>query len=165
MGRRRLAGWLRSPLGRVDEIEAHLHLDDSLPLEHGLPGTVEVEVERLSPAALVLRTAGVAGARGGRDILGFRVGVDTVPIPLVATDVDEQAPAVSPDGRHVSFLSGGDLWLLAPQTGALRQATQVGVPSIAAVPLGRYARPEVEVGPYVWGGPTYAWSPDSGKGW
>ncbi len=29
-----------------------------LPLEHGLPGTVEVEVERLSPAALVLRTAG-----------------------------------------------------------------------------------------------------------
>ncbi len=33
-------------------------LDDSLPLEHGLPGTVEVEVERLSPAALVLRSAG-----------------------------------------------------------------------------------------------------------
>ena len=32
--------------------------DDSLPLEHGLPGTVEVEVERLSPAALVLRSAG-----------------------------------------------------------------------------------------------------------
>ncbi len=29
-----------------------------VPLEHGLPGTVEVEVERLSPAALVLRTAG-----------------------------------------------------------------------------------------------------------
>ena len=32
--------------------------DDALPLEHGLPGTVEVEVERLSPAALVLRSAG-----------------------------------------------------------------------------------------------------------
>ena len=32
--------------------------DDSLPLEHGLPGTIEVEVERLSPAALVLRSAG-----------------------------------------------------------------------------------------------------------
>jgi membrane fusion protein (multidrug efflux system) len=32
--------------------------NDSLPLEHGLPGTIEVEVERLSPAALVLRTAG-----------------------------------------------------------------------------------------------------------
>jgi membrane fusion protein (multidrug efflux system) len=33
-------------------------IDDSLPLEHGLPGTVEVEVERLSPAALALRAAG-----------------------------------------------------------------------------------------------------------
>ena len=33
-------------------------LDDSLPLEHGLPGTIEVEVERISPAALVLRSAG-----------------------------------------------------------------------------------------------------------
>jgi membrane fusion protein (multidrug efflux system) len=32
--------------------------EDSLPLEHGLPGTVEVEVDRLSPAALVLRNAG-----------------------------------------------------------------------------------------------------------
>ncbi len=32
--------------------------DDSLPLEHGLPGTIEVDVERLSPAALVLRSAG-----------------------------------------------------------------------------------------------------------
>lgn len=30
----------------------------ALPLQHGLPGTVEVEVERTSPAALVLRAAG-----------------------------------------------------------------------------------------------------------
>jgi membrane fusion protein (multidrug efflux system) len=30
----------------------------SVPLQHGLPGAVEVEVERLSPAALVMRTAG-----------------------------------------------------------------------------------------------------------
>lgn len=29
-----------------------------VPLQHGLPGAVEVEVERLSPAALVMRTAG-----------------------------------------------------------------------------------------------------------
>jgi multidrug resistance efflux pump len=29
-----------------------------LPLQHGLPGTVEVEVERVSPAILVLRTVG-----------------------------------------------------------------------------------------------------------
>jgi hypothetical protein len=29
-----------------------------LPLQHGLPGLVEVEVERVTPAALVLRTVG-----------------------------------------------------------------------------------------------------------
>ncbi|MDQ2844097.1 MAG: HlyD family secretion protein [Acidobacteriota bacterium] len=31
-----------------------------IPFQHGLPGSVEVEVERLSPAALVLRSAGQA---------------------------------------------------------------------------------------------------------
>ena len=29
-----------------------------IPLEHGLPGSVEVEVERVSPAVLLLRAAG-----------------------------------------------------------------------------------------------------------
>jgi len=32
--------------------------DAAIPLQHGLPGVVEVEVERLSPAALALRAAG-----------------------------------------------------------------------------------------------------------
>lgn len=37
-----------------------------IPLEHGLPGTLEIQVERATPAALVLRNAGrlLAGARG-----------------------------------------------------------------------------------------------------
>ncbi len=34
-----------------------------VPLQHGLPGTLEVEVERISPAALVLRAAGRTLAR------------------------------------------------------------------------------------------------------
>ncbi|MEM6570688.1 MAG: prolyl oligopeptidase family serine peptidase [Planctomycetota bacterium] len=68
---------------------------------------------------------------------------------------------VSPDGRFVSFLKAGDLWLFEVATGALTQATRVGVPSISKLPLGRYHRPDVEIGSYVWGGPTYAWSPDS----
>jgi hypothetical protein len=29
-----------------------------LPLQHGIPGRVEVEVERVTPAVLVLRTVG-----------------------------------------------------------------------------------------------------------
>jgi multidrug resistance efflux pump len=45
--------------GRV-RVELAVHPDPSspIPLQHGLPGTVEVEVERVSPAALVLRIAG-----------------------------------------------------------------------------------------------------------
>ena len=30
----------------------------AIPLQHGLPGTVEVEVERVSPATLILRGVG-----------------------------------------------------------------------------------------------------------
>jgi dipeptidyl-peptidase-4 len=69
--------------------------------------------------------------------------------------------AVSPDGRNASFLLEGDLWLLDLSTRVLTRATAVGVPSISSVPLGRYDRPDVEIGPYVWGGPTYKWAPDS----
>ena len=69
--------------------------------------------------------------------------------------------AVSPDGGYVSFLKAGDLWLLRLASGEVIKATSVGVPSISTVGLGRYNRPDVEIGPYVWGGPTYAWSPDS----
>jgi len=54
---------------------------------------------------VVLRTAGVPGVRGGRDILGLRPGIDTIPVPLVVTENDEQAPAVSPDGRWLAYLS------------------------------------------------------------
>ena len=69
--------------------------------------------------------------------------------------------AVSPDGRYASFLQKGDLWLLELESKVLNRATNVGVDSISSVPLGRYNRPDVEIGPYVWGGPTYRWSPDS----
>lgn len=38
-----------------------------VPLQHGLPGSVEVLVERVTPAALILRTAGrmMASSRSG----------------------------------------------------------------------------------------------------
>ena len=47
---------------RDGQIRVELHLTPDaaapIPLQHGLPGTVEVEVERLTPAALVLRVVG-----------------------------------------------------------------------------------------------------------
>jgi dipeptidyl aminopeptidase/acylaminoacyl peptidase len=54
---------------------------------------------------LVLRTTGRTGVRGGRDILGLRPGIDTVPVPLVATEADEQGPALSPDSRWLAYVS------------------------------------------------------------
>ena len=80
---------------------------------------------------------------------------------LTETGGDKSNLAVSPDGRYASFLQDGDLWLFHLRTSTLTRATEVSVPSISSVPLGRYNRPDVEIGPYVWGGPTYAWSPDS----
>ena len=52
-----LDGRIRVELGLDQEVTF------PVPLQHGLPGTLEVEVERISPAALVLRAAGKAVSR------------------------------------------------------------------------------------------------------
>ena len=67
--------------GRVRvELSTHPNSASPIPFQHGLPGTVEVKVDRVSPAILVLRTAGqllaVPGAR--RDSQEGR-GADRVP--------------------------------------------------------------------------------------
>ena len=80
---------------------------------------------------------------------------------LTATGGGKSNLAVSPDGRYASFLQDGDLWLVQLENNVLTRATDVGVPAISSVPLGTYNRPDVEIGPYVWGGPTYLWAPDS----
>jgi len=60
---------------RDGQIRVELHLTPEaaspIPLQHGLPGTVEVEVERLTPAALVLR---VVGQRLGVSASAFNAG-------------------------------------------------------------------------------------------
>ena len=53
----RVAGESRNGRIRV-ELDAHPAPGSRLPLQHGLPGMVEVEVERVTPAVLVLRTVG-----------------------------------------------------------------------------------------------------------
>ncbi len=69
--------------------------------------------------------------------------------------------AVSPDGRYVSTLLDGDLWLYVLDDREHTKLTDVAVPSISNLPVGRYRRRDVEIGSYIWGGPTYAWAPDS----
>ena len=42
---------------------------------------------------------------GAGDILGARPGIDTIPVPLVATPFTETSPALSPDGRWLAYAS------------------------------------------------------------
>lgn len=67
---------------------------------------------------------------------------------------------MSPAGRLAAFLDEGDLWGVELDDGAVARWTQVGLPNISKNGVGRYNRPEREIGPGIWGGPTYAWSPD-----
>ncbi len=53
----RVAGEIRDGKVRV-ELAVNSQSKSRIPFQHGLPGSVEVEVERVSPAALVLRSAG-----------------------------------------------------------------------------------------------------------
>ncbi len=54
-----VAGDIRDGKVRV-ELAVLPQAHSRIPFQHGLPGTVEIEVEQLSPAALVLRSAGQA---------------------------------------------------------------------------------------------------------
>jgi dipeptidyl-peptidase-4 len=72
--------------------------------------------------------------------------------------------ALSPAGDRAAYLRDGDLWMVPVATpgASPRRLTSVAVPSIAAVPLGTYARPDREIGPGTWGtaAPSFAWAPD-----
>ena len=54
---------------------------------------------------LVLRGGRSGAAANTRDILALRPGVDSVAVPLLAEDYDEQQPALSPDGRWLAYIS------------------------------------------------------------
>lgn len=85
----------------------------------------------------------------------FEVSPDGTNLRRLTTDGGGRSRlACSPDGRFLSYLQGGDLWLWDRQTEDLLRATSVGMPPIGNVPGGRYHRNDVEF-------TSYAWSPDS----
>lgn len=54
---------------------------------------------------LVLRQGGTTALSGGRDITGVRPGTDSAPVPVLVTPFDEEAIALSPDGRWLAYQS------------------------------------------------------------
>ena len=50
---------------------------------------------------LILRV----GVGGGRDIYGLRPGIDSAPVPLIATEFEEHSPALSSDGRWLAYVA------------------------------------------------------------
>ncbi len=92
-----------------------------------------------------------------------RVTLRTHAVDTILADGGEHADlALSPDGRTLSYLHDGDLWLLPTNTATPMRLTSVAVGPIGTVPLGTYFRRDVEIGSATWGGdaPTYAWAPD-----
>lgn len=97
---------------------------------------------------------------------------ETLVVLEVATGAEEVVATVgrdahdltlAPAGMQAAYVRAGDVWVVGlngPQ--APRQLTSVGVPSIATVPLGTYARLDREIGPGTWGtaAPSLAWAPD-----
>ena len=56
---------------------------------------------------LIARTGGQDWRAGGRDVWAIQPGVDTVPVPIIVTDFDEKAIALSPDGRWFPARAAG----------------------------------------------------------
>ena len=69
--------------------------------------TVGVFEGQLSPDGrwLVYRRGGFVARTGGRDIMAIRPGIDSTARPLIATRYDEQAIAISPNGRWIAYES------------------------------------------------------------
>jgi len=68
---------------------------------------------------------------GAGDILAIRPGVDTAPVPVVASRFSEMSPALSPNGRWLAYVSnetGADEIFVVPfpNTGAARWAISTG---------------------------------------
>jgi len=71
------------------------------------------------------------GSPGSGDILATRPGIDTAPVPVVATTFTEMSPALSPNGRWLAYISnetGADEIYVVPfpNTGAAKWQISAG---------------------------------------
>jgi Tol biopolymer transport system component len=71
----------------------------------GASGVVDEGVLAPDNQWLVLREGSVGQVAGGRNISGIRIGKETATLPLLATDFEEEAIALSPDGKWMAYQS------------------------------------------------------------
>ena len=81
-------------------------------------------------------------------------------LQLMPVEAGARNLSISPSGNHVAYIVNGDLWLADLSSKQNRQLTKIGIASLSSLPMGRYSRQEREIGPGIWSGPTYKWSPD-----
>ncbi len=81
-------------------------------------------------------------------------------LELMTVETGANNLSISPKGNHMAYISKGDLWLADFTSKQNRQLTKIGIASLSNLGKGRYSRPEREIGPGIWSGPTYKWSPD-----
>ena len=94
----------------------------------------------------------------GNDLYQIELPGSTTPKRILSGASPAYALALSPDGRFLSFLREGDLWLWDQTSGSLTQATKIAQPKIGDSPLNTccgpgFSRPDVEIS-------RYSWSPD-----
>jgi Periplasmic component of the Tol biopolymer transport system len=68
-------------------------------------GTMDEAVMSPDGRWLVIRQGSVGSVTGGRNIMGVRLGLDTVPVPVLSTQFDEEAVALSPNGKWMAYQS------------------------------------------------------------
>jgi dipeptidyl-peptidase-4 len=79
---------------------------------------------------------------------------------LMPVEAGAHQLSISPNGNEAAYIRNGDLWLADFPSKQNRQLTDIAIASLSSLPKGRYSRPEREIGPGIWSGPTYKWSPD-----
>ena len=94
-------------------------------------GVVDEAVLSPDGAWLVLRTGSNGSVTGGRDVTGVRTGADTTRVPLIVTPFDEEAIALSPDGKWMAYQSDEtgrtEVFVRAfPNTGAFKHQVSNG---------------------------------------
>ena len=94
-------------------------------------GLVDEAVVSPDGAWLVLRAGSNGPVTGGRDITGVRLGADTSRVPLIVTSFDEEAIALSPDGKWIAYQSDetgrSEIFIRSfPNTSAFKQQVSSG---------------------------------------